>query len=484
MKKFDLNIEKVLEDWEIYHGVREIIANALDEQVLSQSKEIEIFQVGDDFWHIRDYGRGIKYEHLTQKENEEKLQNSKLIGKFGVGLKDALATFDRRGIKVLIRSAYGEITLGKSEKYDFEDVVTLHAYLSPPSDYKFIGTDFILQGLTKDDVNKAKNLFLKFAGENILEITPFGEILQKKKSVADLQKLQGPVAKIYINGVKVAEEENFLFSYNITSLNTAIKKALNRERTNVGRTAYTDRIKAILLSCKNKLVAEELTKDLKEFETGYIHDELKWSDVSAHAAKLLNSSENEKVVFCTPNEIMHSPSIVYKALNEGYRVVTIPNNVERKISGQIDIAGKPILDFNQFRQEWNNSFEFKFVDIKNLTSSEKTIFDKTEKIIEIIGGLPTNVREIKISETMRMQTFSNSEAVGLWEANTGRIIIKRDQLKNIEQYAGILLHEIAHALTGAPDISSSFEMGLTELLGKIASSHLMQSKTSRWTKWL
>ena len=36
------------------------------------------------------------------------------------------------------------------------------------------------------------------------------------------------------NGVKVSTEENFLFSYNITSLNTSIKKVLNKERTNVG----------------------------------------------------------------------------------------------------------------------------------------------------------------------------------------------------------------------------------------------------------
>ena len=28
VKKFDLNIEKVLENWEIHHAIREIIANA------------------------------------------------------------------------------------------------------------------------------------------------------------------------------------------------------------------------------------------------------------------------------------------------------------------------------------------------------------------------------------------------------------------------------------------------------------------------
>ncbi|MGI0014938.1 MAG: ATP-binding protein, partial [Nitrososphaera sp.] len=99
IKKFDLNIEKILEDWEIYHAIREVISNAIDEQILTQTKDIEIFKDSNKNWHVRDYGRGLNYEHLTQKENEEKLQNSSVIGKFGIGLKDALATFDRKGVK-------------------------------------------------------------------------------------------------------------------------------------------------------------------------------------------------------------------------------------------------------------------------------------------------------------------------------------------------------------------------------------------------
>ena len=42
MKKFDLNIEKILEDWEMHHAIREIIANALDEQLLTKTKDVEI----------------------------------------------------------------------------------------------------------------------------------------------------------------------------------------------------------------------------------------------------------------------------------------------------------------------------------------------------------------------------------------------------------------------------------------------------------
>lgn len=455
MKKFDLNVEKVLEDWETYHAIREVIANALDEQVITQSKDIEIFDDQGKHWHIRDFGRGLKYSHLTQNENNEKLQNLHLIGKFGVGLKDALATFDRRGIEVRIKSRYGDICFGQSQKHEFEDVITLHAYVSSSSDPSFVGTEFILEGCTADDIEKAKNLFLKFSGEKVLDITQYGEVLEKR----------GPISKIYINGVLAAEEENFLFSFNITSITKTIKKALNRERTNVGRIAYSDRVKAILLASHEKEVAKGLIGDLKEYKTGQTHDEVKWTDVSVHAVKLLNESED--VVFVTPDEMTNAPNILEKAKNDGYEIIAVPDSVKEKISGQSDASGDPIRDLTQFTEEWNDSFEFKFIDAMDLTPYERENFDKTEAILRLIGGKSIKVKEIKISETMRMEKVAFNEATGLWEEITGRIIIKRTQLQSFESYAGTLLHEIAHVISGAPDISSGFEKCLTELIGKV-----------------
>ena len=116
MKKFDLNIEKILENWDSKHAVREIIANAIDEQKLTNTKDIVICKDNESNWHVKDFGRGLKYEHFTQKENDEKLNREGIIGKFGIGLKDALATFERKGIEVKILSKYGDITLGKSQK--------------------------------------------------------------------------------------------------------------------------------------------------------------------------------------------------------------------------------------------------------------------------------------------------------------------------------------------------------------------------------
>src|SRR5882672_8362255 len=202
-RSFDLNIEEVLENWEVEHAIREIIANALDEEVISRTAEIEISKDGAGDWHIRDFGRGLQIDHFTLNENQEKLSApTGIIGKFGVGLKDALATFHRRGINVHIRSSFGTYGLKQDHKHGFDDIVTLHVeYDDLPTN--ILGTEVILHGATDIDMAKAKSLFLKFAGEEILESCTYGQILHRRESGG----------RVYISGVFASEEPNFLFSY-------------------------------------------------------------------------------------------------------------------------------------------------------------------------------------------------------------------------------------------------------------------------------
>ncbi len=158
MKKFDLNIDRMLENWDVFHAVREIIANALDEQKLTGTGEIVLTRDGEGIWRIRDFGRGLRHEHFTMNENQEKLDHTGLIGKFGVGLKDALATFDRLGIETRIRSKFCDVSFDRSEKHDFSDVITLHACISDPTDPSFVGTEFILKGCSDEDVEMAQRV--------------------------------------------------------------------------------------------------------------------------------------------------------------------------------------------------------------------------------------------------------------------------------------------------------------------------------------
>jgi hypothetical protein len=467
MKKFDLNIEKILENWDLKHAVREIIANAIDEQILSGTNDISITKGENSEWHIRDFGRGIRYEHFTQKENEQKLSTDGIIGKFGIGLKDALATFERKTVSVKILSKHGDITLGKSQKSGFDDLITLHAYIDEPSQPDMVGTDFVLSNIDDADIEDGKQLFLRFKNEQVIETVRHGQVLMKSSK-------QG---NIYINGVLVASEENFLFSYNITLLNAAIRKAINRERANVGRTAYATTVKNILLDCGSKEIANLLTNDLRQFSYGNTHDELKWLDVQQHAATILN--KYQKVVFVTAEEIENGNDLVEQARRGNFEVISIPTNLRDKlveqnrqeIEKQLENPEEPvelIRTFNQYAHERSENFEFEFIPKEALTHLENLNFGKAYSLIEMVGGMPNCVKEVLVSETMQRDAYTFMPVAGLWMPSKGRIIIKRSVLSDFGYFAGVLLHEVAHAKSGAIDGTRAFETQLTEFLGQLS----------------
>lgn len=465
-RNFDLNIEKVLEGWETCHAVRELIANALDEQMLTHTGDVQIYREPNGTWHIRDFGRGLKYEHLTQNENQEKLNNpTKVIGKFGVGLKDALATFNRRRVDVCIRSRFGDITLSQLPKSGFTDVVTLHAVVHPALDQSLIGTDVVLRGASDSDIEDAKNFFLKFSDEPILDETPYGQILKRRS---------GRNARIYVTGMLVAEEENFAFSFNITSLTATMRKALNRERTNVGRTAYSERVKQMLLASKSAIVADTLVEDLMRIETGTNRDEVKWTDVAVHASQTLSASN--KVVFVTAAELISHKDAIDHAQADGLRIITVPDNIKNSLHGTNDIQGNTVRDLSVYQSEWEQSFQFTFVASDKLSQPERVVFDQWRTVANFVGGLPDEVREVKISEIMRPDFLTANEAEGLWDPASSSIVIKRTQLNSLSAFAGTLLHEIAHASSGYADVTRDFESELTRMLGVVAALQLAPRK--------
>ena len=404
-RKFDLNIESILENWEEYHAVREVISNAIDEELLSQTKKVEIYKE-KNLWFMRDYGRGLKYENLTQNENPEKINHPNTIGKFGIGLKDALATFHRKGIKVTIKSKYNDISTGLTNKSGFNEIETLHAYIDPASDPRMEGTIFTFENLKDTDMKKAKELFLRYNNIELIENTKYGSVYNNDHKPG----------KIFINGVYVAEEENFLFSYNITDLTKKIKSALNRERTNVGRGAYSDRVVDILKQSQSELIANLLIEDLKRYSTGDMHEEVKRIDIQEHAVKILNIKG--KNVFLTPEDTANNPMLVDEAKNAGFNIVYIPEKLKEKISGSKDIEGNTIIDLTGFIKKYSESFEYEFVERNDLTDHEKLILNQTDKIFNLIGGKPSEVAEIKITEKIKRDLSNFQEAVGVYERSS------------------------------------------------------------------
>lgn len=459
---FDLNIEKVLEHWTVPFAIRELIANALDEQALTGTPDPEIFKDDTGSWHVRDAGRGLRYEHLTQNEDAEKRRHPHVIGQFGMGLKDALAVFDRRGAGVMIRSPHALITTGRRPKEGFPDVVTLHALVAPPSEPRRTGTDVTLTGVKDADVEAAKRFFLRYSDEQLLEDTEYGGVLARPD--------RRQPARIYVKGLFVAEEPNFLFSYNITKLSAQLRRALNRERSNVGRSAYSDRVKAILTACRSTAVAGPLAEDLNGYATGRLHDELAWRDVALHACRVLQT--NEKVIFVTAWQMAAATAQMQYAQGDGYRIVVVPDDIARSLGNLTDLNGKPLVDLGRYRDEWNDSFSFTFVDPGLMTPAEQAVYARTREIAAL-AKVDLNRRRpiVLISETMRLSQ-AGDPVLGVWEAAEHRIVIRRDQLNGLARYAGTLLHEIGHMVSGTPDGTLDFESELSRLLGVTAAAAL------------
>lgn len=459
MKWFDLNIEKILDHWKISDALREIISNAIDETRETECKDLEILMDSDGVVHIKDYGRGLTYRHLTLNENPWKIEDKYAIGKFGIGLKDALAVLHRYGARVEIHSTHETMVLGTMPKQGFEDIMTLHVGVSESPEAKTSGTEFIIHGISESELAEAKEFFLRFSNEKVLETNQFGQVIQNNGK-----------SHIFMNGVRVNTEDYFLFSYNITPATSAIKKMLNRERNNVGRGAYKSTLEKILLECRNGKVADALMEDFnKSTSGGFAHDEVGWVKIQEHAVKLLN--EKKDVVFMTHSQALNETSTVDEARRGNKEIRIIPDDVAMTVSRTVDYKGEPIRTMEKFQDEINRLYEYKFVDTEELTPYERKIYELTEKILKLAHVKVSTITGVRISETLRTNTNGLIDAEGVWSPGLG-IIVRRSALKSKEKYAGVLLHEISHAISGKPDVNRDFEISLSDLMGRITANFI------------
>ena len=356
-------------------------------------------------------------------------------------------------------SSFGRFMLRKAAKHGFDSIITLHAQYDD-SPLQMQGTEVVLRGIEDQDVARAKSLFMAFSNEEIIDTTSYGQIIQRK----------GDNARVYINGVLANEEPNFLFSYNITSLTDAMRKRLNRERLNVGRTTYTDRVKTILRSATNQSVQEMLADQVSMRSTGTQCDEMQWLEVSQLAFNYLHN--RRQVAYVTEQDFIHRPDVIDNLRQDGFLPIVVDDTQKVKIDRQIVTGGVRLRTVETYVVDFNQSFQYRFIDISRLTPAEQRVYDLTPKLLELVGLRPNPELQVKISETMRI-TVDNT--AGVWDKSLKAIIILREQLSSPEAYAGTLLHEAIHSITNLSDITREFESALTKHLGRIAITTLKRS---------
>ncbi len=158
-----------------------------------------------------------------------------------------------------------------------------------------------------------------------------------------------------------------------------MKKKLNRERLNVGRTTYAERVRSILKSASSNSVQRILIDQVRKRATGEQCDEMAWIEISQMALNLMYA--RAPVAYLTEHELQSRPDVLDNIRSDGYEPIVISEQQKEKLVAQILAGGPQVRTLETYVQEYNTSFEYKFVDYANLTSEEQRVYDLTPKIL-------------------------------------------------------------------------------------------------------
>lgn len=442
MSYFDLNIRGYLKDWDIFHAVRELISNAMDESVISGTDKPIIKKIGDKSWQIIDFGRGINPSSLVISENTEKVKPG-VIGKFGIGLKDAINVFQNNNIKLTLQSKFGLIEFELMKKHGFEDL-TIHAKITPCE--MMIGTVATLANISDDDINKARELFLIYSPRKRIYCGKFGEIYERLNS----DKFAG----IYINGLQISHEDDFLFHYNITNITATIRKGLNRERNEVGSTVYAERIQHILKEgINNSDIIKNVVRQIFLLDKTKTN-ELRYKDIKNEASILCK----EVAVVVTKEELVKGGKEIEELKSSDKSIVIVSKDEQKSL----DAVKLPAFAAKS---------DAKKLEYTELTDIEFAALPDNKKRIWELRSLICNQFDIN-PKIIRLSNDLNCDGLCVRKLFGSKIILHVNTLETEERFFGNLIHEITHYKYKHDDVSKDFESDLSNQLGYLAAKSL------------
>ena len=156
-------------------------------------------------------------------------------------------------------------------------------------------------------------------------------------------------------------------------------------------------------------------------------------------------------------------------MNEGSHEFIVRRATEADLDSIVKI-GMELIEYHvklreYYRVKENIEEITRQIHLENITA-ENTMFLVAEVNSEIVGFTLGKIR--KTPPIFQIEEYGLVNVMYVKEEYRR----KRDQLRNLKDYAGTLLHEVAHVKSDASDISSEFEQQLTSLIGTIIYKNL------------
>lgn len=208
-RKFELSLTKnYVADWGVYDALRELIQNAIDQEVtIPDNKKSIVYK--DETLYISNKSSVLERQSLllghTSKQDDDKT-----IGQFGEGYKIAFLVLTRLEKPVTVYN-YGAketwtVKFSKLKKYNYEKVLVVtvddaYPWTKVPDDNLTIK----VENITPDEYEGLIERTLFLQNDVDFEGTPYGDIL-----FSDKHKGQ-----FFVNGLYVTTNNEFSNGYNI-----------------------------------------------------------------------------------------------------------------------------------------------------------------------------------------------------------------------------------------------------------------------------
>ena len=328
----DLNIgTQCLENWENHNAIRELIANSLDEHIISKIAQPIAINHSKNKCEIIDYGAGITKSSFIIQSNSNKLSNEKLIGQFGFGMKDAIAVLCKNDIHVIIYTRDFIFTPSYTQRANTSDI-TLHISFTNNDEYDDddeYGTKIVLNNIKRSDIEKAKDYFIDFTTINF------------NKLYSDaIMKFGDNSQYIFVNKFRVCKtKKNTYFSYNIKKTKD-VMKYFNRDRGEKDFASFRKIITALLKDIdiySDKHSSDELIKELKKIVSSDNLREFNQIDVIRNILSQLNDSDDYIFIDEKDKQLIKKKNYAKKIKDSNREIIYIGSGILKKINSVIKI---------------------------------------------------------------------------------------------------------------------------------------------------
>ena len=454
------NIDKPV----VYTALSELMINALNETFFAQCEEVEIYQL-DGKWVIRDYGRGLSLSHFNQSGNVEKLFYKDALTPSRINLVEAMAILTIQEVDLVIFSKHGTFTFEILDYKTQEQSGSLKITRAEPFDLDLKGTLIELTGVEEALIWKARATLLQFSKDTAVDHTPWGQIIKNPDNMG----------AVFVNGVKIAETPHYYYKYNITQVPETLQNGININPTHIPKDLYEGIIKKILRSSQSFVIAEEVLLIHGKDEVEKSYQDISWDDITLHFVKVLN----QKGEFVFISKLDYQFHVRYSHLSEtqSMKTIYVQDHIMRNLYGLLDYKHTPIFLKKDLLQK-KNAKNYTIISYKELDQSEKKVYSNLKTILDLFGGLPKEVKKIRIFELDDYNMENDSENEGKY-CLYGRciyaektIILNRLILKSLNEFASVLLHELIHAKYECQDFTKEFEDRLTETMGDLAARYI------------